>query len=128
MGIEPTDLFRDGANLSVLDDALCEAINQARAARSGEPSTLRLGTTNDWACPRALETAFVLAPSRTSGRIGGLEFLINPYVVGPYAEGPYRIVVAQSAFRDLLDTAYADDFLGEPVRTGDVTEREDGPA
>lgn len=120
--IQPSALFRRGADMGVLDRALCEAINAARAARTGEASTLTVGDPSAaWACPRAMETAFTLAPSRTAGKSGGLEFLINPYVVGPYAEGPYRIVVPQSAFRTLLAPAYADEFAGEPQRSGDVT-------
>ena len=68
-------------------------------------------------------TPFVLAPSTTTGKAGGLIFLIGPYQVGPYAEGGYEIVVPQTAFRRLLAPAYADEFAGNPVRTGDVSRR-----
>ncbi len=125
--IEPGALFRRGADMAVLDRALCAAINAARAARTGEPSTLTLGAAADgWACPRAMETTFALAPSATAGKAGGLEFLINPYDVASYAEGPYRIVVPQAAFRSLLSPAYADEFAGAPRRTGDVTDLDGG--
>jgi len=112
--------------MAVLDRVLCDAVNAARAARTGEPSNLTLGGGEDqmWSCPRAMETAFALAPSATAGKAGGLEFLINPYDVGPYAEGTYQIVVPQSAFRTLLAPAYADEFAGAPARVGDVTPRE----
>lgn len=119
--IQPAALFADPDNLSALDTALCRAINAARQARTGEASALAVGSASDWACPRAIETAFVLEPSRVEGKAGGLVFLINPYVVGPYAEGPYSVVVPQSAFHALLAADYQDAFAGEPVRTGDVT-------
>ena len=123
--IQPTALFRSGADLAVLDRALCDAINQARSALMDEPSNLTLGATDTFACPSAAQTPFVLATSTTSGRVGGLEFLIGPYQVGPYAEGTYQIVVPQSAFRSLIDPAYAAEFAGAPRRVGDVTDRGD---
>lgn len=122
--IEPVTLFRTGADMAALDRALCDAINAARADLVGEPSTLTMTETNGWSCPRAIETPFVLAPSTTQGRAGGLEFLIGPYIVGPYAEGSYQIVVPQAAFRGLLNQAYAGEFAGAPQRVGDVTPRE----
>ena len=122
--IEPVTLFRTGADMAALDRALCDAINAARADLVGEPSTLTMTETTGWSCPRAIETPFVLAPSTTQGRAGGLEFLIGPYIVGPYAEGSYQIVVPQAAFRGLLNQAYAGEFAGAPQRVGDVTPRE----
>jgi hypothetical protein len=111
--------------MAALDRALCDAINAARTDFVGEPSTLAVGDADAaWACPRAIETPFVLAPSTTVGRAGGLEFLIGPYIVGPYAEGAYRIVVPQAAFRGLLNQAYAGEFAGAPRQVGDVTPRE----
>lgn len=122
--IQPTALFRRGADMSALDQALCSAINAARAQATGQPSNLTLSSSDGFACPRAAQTPFVLATSTTSGRVGGLEFLIGPYVVGPYAEGSYQIVVPQSAFRGLIDPAYSAEFAGQPARVGDVTSRE----
>lgn len=123
--LQPTALFRRGADMAALDQALCDAINRARSALMDEPSTLTLTGTDGFACPRAAQTPFVLAPSTTSGRVGGLEFLIGPYVVGPYAEGSYQIVVPQSAFRNLVDPAFSAEFAGQPARVGDVTDRGD---
>lgn len=117
------DLFRRGADLTALDRALCQAINQAKRARTGSSEILTLERSDGWACPRAADTPYVLAPSTTPGRAGGLIFLIGPYVVGPHAEGGYEIAVPLSAFRGLLNAAYADEFDGAPARTGDVTER-----
>lgn len=123
--LEPSALFGPGADLGVLDRALCEAINRARTARMGGPSALVVGAPNQaGTCPRALQTPFVLAPSTTEGRAGGLEFLIGPYRVGAYAEGSYHIVVPQAVFRSLLDPAFAGEFAGAPRRAGDVTPRE----
>ena len=123
--IEGVTLFRTGADMAALDRALCDAINAARTELVGEPSTLAVGDEDaPWACPRAIETPFVLAPSQTPGRAGGLEFLIGPYIVGPFAEGAYQIVVPQTAFRGLLNPAFAGEFAGAPREVGDVTPRE----
>ncbi|MBN8551844.1 MAG: DUF3298 and DUF4163 domain-containing protein [Caulobacterales bacterium] len=122
--IQPASLFRSGADLSALDQALCSAINSARAEATGEPSSLTLGGSGAWSCPRAIQTPFVLAPSTTEGRAGGLEFLIGPYLVGPYAEGSYQVVVSQGDFRSLIDPAFASDFAGQPRRSQDVTSRQ----
>lgn len=120
--VEPAQLFRRGADLTPLDQALCDAINAAKQARSPGAATLGLEG-GDWSCPRAGVTPFVLAPSTTSGKAGGLIFLIGPYQVGPYSDGGYEIVVPQSAFHRLLAPAYADEFAGQPARTGDVSGR-----
>lgn len=122
--VEPGQLFRRGADLAALDRALCAAVNAARRERSpnSQPITLGGGAGGEgFSCPRAHVTPFVLAPSTTGGKAGGLIFLIGPYQVGPYAEGGYEIVVPQSAFRGLLAAAYADEFAGQPTRTGDVS-------
>src|SRR5690606_28469299 len=108
--LEPAQLFRTGADLSTLDQALCEVVNAARRERSPGAAPLSLDPTGAFACPRAAQTPFVLAPSTTGGRAGGLVFLISPYIVGPWAEGGYEVVVPQSAFRGLVAPAYADEF------------------
>jgi len=120
--VEPAQLFRRGVDLAPLDEALCDAINAARLERSPDAAPISLEGA-DWSCPRANVTPFVLAPSTTTGKAGGLIFLIGPYQVGPYAEGGYEIVVPQTAFRRLLAPAYTDEFAGNPVRTGDVSRR-----
>lgn len=123
--VQPAQLFRRGADLAALDQALCEAVNTARLARNADAGRITLNQTQGgWACPRAGSTPFVLAPSTTPGRAGGLIFLIGPYQVGPYSDGGYEIAVPQSAFRSLLAPAYADEFAGEPQRAGDVTDRD----
>jgi hypothetical protein len=119
--VEPRQLFRRGADLTVLDRALCEAINVAKKARDPEATPVTLGDTTGTACPRAADTPFVLSPSTTPGKAGGLIFLIAPYLVGPYAEGSYEIAIPQSAFRALIAPEYADEFAGAPPRAGDVT-------
>lgn len=118
--IGPGDLFRKGVDLTPLDQALCTAINTAKRARSPDaPISVLDGEI--WACPRVADTPFVLAPGSVPGKAGGLIFLIGAYQVGPYAEGPYEIAIPQSAFRSLLAPAYADEFAGQPARSGDVT-------
>jgi hypothetical protein len=116
-----TDLFRKGADLTILDEALCSAINAARRARVPDSTSISLGGRPGASCPRAADTAFVLAPGSTPGKVAGLVFLINPYQVGPRVEGAYEIALPVSGFRSLLAVAYADDFAGQLLRTGDVT-------
>ncbi len=114
------DLFRKGADLTSLDQALCSAINSAKRVRSPDSASIRLGG-GEWSCPRAASTPFVLAPGSEAGKAAGLIFLIGPYQVGPYAEGAYEIALPASHFRSLLAVAYADQFGGELTKTGDVT-------
>lgn len=114
------DLFRPGADLAVLDKALCAAANAAKQARSpgSEAATL---DGKMWTCPKAASTPFFLTPGSTPGKAGGVTFLMGPYQIGPYSDGPYWIALPQSAFRALLNPAYADQFDGAPVKAGDVT-------
>jgi hypothetical protein len=112
--VTPAALFRSGANLGTLDQALCAAINAARQARVPGSPAVALGA-RDWSCPRAAATPFVLAPGTVDGKAGGLIFLIGPYQVGPYAEGGYQITLPLSQFRSLLSGAYADEFAGQPA-------------
>ena len=115
------DLFRKGADLTVLDQALCSAINAARRARVPDSASIGLGGRPGASCPRAADTAFVLAPGTAPGKAAGLIFLINPYQVGPRVEGGYEIALPVAGFRSLLAVAYADDFGGQLIKTGDVT-------
>ena len=115
-----TDLFRKNADLTALDQALCSAINAAKRARVPDSVSVTLGG-KDWSCPRAADTAFVLAPGTRPGKAAGLIFLIGPYQVGPGAEGSYEIALPATGFRSLLAVAYADDFAGQLLKTGDVT-------
>ena len=112
--VTPATLFRRGADLTALDQALCAAINAAKKARAPGAAPVTLGA-RDWACPRAAATPFVLAPGTVDGKAGGLTFLIGPYQVGPYAEGGYQITLPLAQFRTLLAGAYADEFAGQPV-------------
>ena len=114
------ELFRPGADLAALDQALCAAINAAKRARVPDGPAVTLGGAG-FACPRAADTAFVLTLGTVPGKAAGLTFLIRPYQVGPYAEGGYEIALPLTAFRALLATAYADEFGGQLVRAGDVT-------
>lgn len=113
------ELFRKGGDSRALDQALCAAINAAKKDRDPAAQPVALGG-SDWSCPRALATPFVLTPGTVDGKAGGLTFLIGPYQVGPYAEGPYEVVVPQTAFRALVAPAYADEFAGTPILSGDA--------
>ena len=112
--VTPASLFRRGADLTTLDQALCAAINTAKQARTPGAVPVTAGA-REWACPRAAATPFVLAPGTVDGKAGGLTFLIGPYQVGPYAEGGYRITLPLAQFRSLLSGAYADEFAGQPA-------------
>ena len=120
----PAALFRHGADLGPLDQALCDAVNAAKAARSAldsngdawDPALPRgsvgLGL---WTCPAALDIPFALAPGDAPGKAGGLIFLIDPYIVGPYVEASYDVVVPLEAFAALLSPDWADQFAGAPT-------------
>lgn len=114
------DLFRKGADLTALDQALCSALNSAKRARVPDGASITFDS-KPFACPRVASTPFVLAPGDTSGKAAGLTFLIGPYQAGSYAEGGYEIAVPATVFRSLLATAYAGEFGGQLVRAGDVT-------
>ncbi|GAA0868271.1 DUF3298 and DUF4163 domain-containing protein [Brevundimonas basaltis] len=114
------DLFRKGADLTALDQALCSALNSAKRARVPDGALITFDS-KPFACPRVATTPFVLTPGDAPGKAAGLTFLIGPYQVGSYAEGGYEIAVPATAFRSMLATAYAGEFGGQPTRTGDVT-------
>lgn len=115
--VTTANLFRAGADLSVLDAALCAALNTEKKKRDASAEVVTLGAKPDggWACPSAAETAFVLAAGTVPGKAGGLTFLVGPYVVGPYSDGSYWVNVPQSAIRALFAPAYADEFAGDPT-------------
>ena len=114
------DLFRKGADLTVLDQALCSAVNTAKRARVPDSASISFDS-KDFSCPRVATTAFVLTPGSVPGKAAGLTFLIGPYQVGPYAEGGYEIAIPATVFRSLLSVPYNDEFGGQPARVGDVT-------
>ena len=114
------DLFGKGADLTILDQALCSAINAAKRARVPDGASVTLGG-KDFSCPRAADTPFVLTPGDTPGKAAGLTFLIGPYQVGPYVEGAYEIAIPATVFRSLLAVAYGSEFGGQLTRAGDVT-------
>ncbi len=115
-----TALFRVGADMTVLDRALCAALNTAKKARSPASAPVTL-TGSDWSCPRASATPFVLTGGSVPGKAAGLTFLVGPYQIGPYSDGAYEIALPASAFQSLLATAWAGEFAGNLSRAGDVT-------
>ena len=114
------DLFGKGADLGVLDQALCSAINTAKRARVPDGASVTLGG-KEFSCPRAIDTPFVLTAGDTPGKAAGLTFLVGPYQVGPYVEGAYEIAIPAAVFRSLLAVAYSGEFGGRLPKTGDVT-------
>ena len=117
--ITPADLFAKGADLSSLERALCDAVNTAKKARPGATPVKVGGDT--WSCPKLKDLAIVLAPGDAAGKAGGLTFLLDAYAVGPYVEGAYYLTLPASTFQSLLAPAYASEFGGKPLKTGDVT-------
>lgn len=117
--ISPADLFAKGADLSSLERALCDAVNTAKKGRPGATPVKVGGDT--WSCPKLKDVAVVLAPGATAGKAGGLTFLLDAYAVGPYVEGAYYLTLPASTFQGLLAPAYAAEFGGQPLKTGDVT-------
>ena len=114
------DLFRKDADLTVLDQALCSALNTAKRARVPDGPSITFDS-KPFACPRIASTPFVLTPGSVQAKAGGLTFLIGPYQAGPYVEGAYELAIPATVFRSLLATAYAGEFGGELVKAGDVT-------
>lgn len=114
------DLFRKGADLTALDQALCSALNTAKRARVPDGASITFDS-KPFACPRVASTPFVLSPGDATGKAAGLTFLIGPYQAGPYVEGGYEIAIPATVFRSLLATAYAGEFGGQLTRAGDVT-------
>ncbi|WP_372706161.1 DUF3298 domain-containing protein [Brevundimonas sp.] len=115
-----TDLLQKSADFSVLDQALCSAVNAAKRVRVPDSSGITLDG-KDWSCPRVRDTAFVLTPGSVSGKAAGLTFLIGPYLVGPYAEGAYEIALPLTVFRSMLAPAYLGEFGGQLAKAGDLT-------
>ena len=115
-----SDLFRKDADLTVLDQALCSALNTAKRARVPDGPSITFES-KPFACPRVASTPFVLTRGTVSGKAAGLTFLIGPYQAGPYVEGGYELVIPATVFRSLLSVSYNDEFGGQPTRVGDVT-------
>jgi hypothetical protein len=104
------ELFRPGADQPRLDALLCRAIQAEKGRRDGasfDPQS--------WPCPKWGEADFVLSPSTTGGKIGGLVFLFDPYSIGPYVEGDWAITVPQAAFRADLAPQWSGAFAGAPA-------------
>ena len=103
-------LIRPDADQNALDDILCSAIKTARARREGATANSAA-----WPCPRWADSGVVPTASTVPGKIGGLTFLFDPYVLGPYAEGDYAVTVPQAQLRRWLSPTYAMEFAGAPL-------------
>ena len=111
--IPRTDLFKSDVDPALLDQTLCNAVKVARARRMGPQAAAVLGAS--WPCPKWAETELTLAPSTIKGKIGGLTFLFDPYVLGAYADGGYAVTVPVSAFHFWLSPTWASEFAGDPA-------------
>lgn len=111
--IKPSALFRAGADMRVLDKAICDAVAVAKSHRQGASPL-----DDVFSCPKWSDTEFALSPSTEPGKIGGLVVLIDPYVVGSYAEGDYEVTLPLPVFRALLAPTYAEFFSGLPQSPG----------
>ena len=103
-----SQLFKTGADLSVIDQALCSALNAERSRR-GQSGTLKLGQSQG--CPRALEAAPTLSVSTGADQANGLIFRITAAQVGEtVGRDPYVLTVPASVFRSQLSGAYSGEF------------------
>ncbi len=86
------DLFAAPANRDrLLTQRWCDALNQAREEKRGEPVGGG-GLFDD--CPAFDAIAAIPADSDTDGRFDRLLLIASPYVAGPWAEGAYEIELA----------------------------------
>jgi hypothetical protein len=109
--INRSELFLpQGPGDQAVQQALCDGIGRARAAKGVPPDS----DPSTWPCPKWRESDLALVPSTTPGKLGGVDFLFDPYAIGPYAEGPYEVVVPYGAIRGVLAPAYAGEFAGAP--------------
>lgn len=60
-------------------------------------------------------SSFTLAPSRKTGKIGGMTFHFAPYSVGPYAAGDFHITVPQDVFAKYLKKDMRGLFADQPL-------------
>lgn len=109
-GLAFNQLFQPNADLSIIDQALCSALNAERARR-GRRGTLKLGSNPG--CPRAIDAAATLAVPAGAGQANGLTLHITAAQVGEAVDAePYELTLPASVFRNLLATAYASEFAG----------------
>lgn len=109
--INRTELFKPaGPADAAVQKALCDGIGQARIAKGVPPAS----DPSTWPCPQWRDAELVLLASTTPGKLGGVDFLFDPYAIGSYAEGPYEVVLPYAAIREALAPAYAAEFAGAP--------------
>lgn len=109
--MRPSSLFRPlGPADIAVQAALCEGIDQTNVAKGLTPSI------DDSDCPKWRESDFVLAQSATRGKLGGIVFLFDPYVVASYTAGPYEVTLPYRAVKAVIAPAYAGDFADGPLR------------
>lgn len=83
------DLFTAPANRDrLLTQRWCDALNQARTEKRGEPIGGG-GLFDD--CPALDDIAVIPADSDKDGRFDRLQLIASPYVAGPWVEGAYEI-------------------------------------
>ncbi len=111
--VEREDLLRPGADQGRLDRILCQAVRWAETTRQ-TPGQGAGQDVDDWPCPHWRDSRFVLAPSTTPGKLGGVIFLFDPATVGPYAQGDYTVTVPQALIHADLSPAWASEFAGAP--------------
>ena len=111
--IAGSELFRSGVSPTVLNNALCDAIKAEKVRRLGAPA--ETGEGSQGFCSKWPESEFTLAPSTVKGKIGGLIFLFDPYVLGPYAAGVFEVRVSEKAFHFWLSPTWVSEFAGDPL-------------
>lgn len=90
--IDVADLFVDRSNRDrLLTQRWCDALNQAREEKRGEPVGGG-GLFDD--CPALDDIAIMPVDSDKDGKFERLLFVASPYVAGPWVEGAYEVELA----------------------------------
>jgi hypothetical protein len=120
--LSPLDLVQPGADLRVLDKAVCDAARIAKQTPDGEwvekddpnfrcPTWRGLVGDNGKLLPQPVQ--FTLAGGDVPGKAAGLIFFYSEYEIGDYADGAYEAILPLSAFQSFLKPAYASVFGGD---------------
>ena len=105
------NLFADpAAALAALTPAYCQALDQERSERRGEPLPLA-GENMAADCPPLPKQVALPVDADGDGRFEAVTILIGPYAAGAYAEGSYLVEVPLTApLRALVKDRYRASF------------------
>lgn len=110
--LDPQTLFAPDADLKPAETYLCRQIEAERSKRAQTPITQ---ASSGFGCPKLKSAHFVLIPSTEAGKAAAIDVLFAPYEVGPYAEGTYQVRLPLNVIQDVIASAYAPQFGGNPA-------------